>query len=101
MWGTASVVSIHAPVKARQKARHRGVHHIGSFNPRAREGATSPTVRLDDAFELVSIHAPVKARRSSTTISPRSMGFNPRAREGATTLPDSFRSSARFQSTRP
>ena len=55
------MVSIHAPVKVR---RHRFCliwHHLQSFNPRTREGATE----LNNAakqLESVSIHAPVKVR---------------------------------------
>jgi len=53
-------VSIHAPVRAR---RHFAIplFHDDSFNPRAREGATE-SFKQKGEFFFVSIHAPVRAR---------------------------------------
>jgi len=53
-------VSIHAPVKARQR-KSTLLTPKACFNPRAREGATL-RISLGTIRTGVSIHAPVKAR---------------------------------------
>ena len=84
LWAGNSLVSIHAPVKARGSSasffanessfnpraregaerRFRRLAHPKCFNPRAREGAVQSD-GLVVVSDLVSIHAPVKARRFS------------------------------------
>ena len=57
-----------------------------SFNPRAREGATSATCDDSIRWKRVSIHAPVRARLGTQENIDVEFCFNPRAREGATKL---------------
>ena len=54
-------VSIHAPVKGRQRCHGRHLRHT-SFNPRPREGATLLLPGMTGPH-AVSIHAPVKGRQ--------------------------------------
>ena len=77
-----------------------------SFNPRAREGATSRCKVSADFKSSVSIHAPVRARPVQAFVAVWSMPrFNPRAREGATSnadqniMPSSFNPRAREGAT--
>ena len=55
-----SKVSIHAPVRVRQK-ESCSPGTIDSFNSRTREGATN-SIKLFGASSGVSIHAPVRVR---------------------------------------
>ena len=78
----------------------RDVWH--GFNPRPREGATSPADG-SDAAGAVSIHAPAKGATSTgqaRTVTPVQC-FNPRPREGATVSCASASIGDRFQSTPP
>ena len=55
------LVSIHAPVKVRQKDITNNFSYR-SFNSRTREGATVSFTNLQEKI-IVSIHAPVKVRQ--------------------------------------
>ena len=77
-------VSIHAPVRARPNDIAASPEDY-RFNPRAREGATFFVCYNPGNQKGVSIHAPVRARHRIVSFKFRfCCSFNPRAREGAT-----------------
>ena len=77
------MVSIHAPVKARQSASW-GNHHVPCFDPRAREGATRPCCPTASRHSCFDPRAREGATASFAANFPGIASFDPRAREGAT-----------------
>ncbi len=70
----AQIVSIHAPAKGRRTACRPGSRMPGGFNPRPREGATTPWWGFLP-LSGVSIHAPAKGRRRSAGMTPTCSTF--------------------------